>query len=109
MIAGKKYGFPKQVLTDQGSQFYNVSVKGWKQEDSRFTKELKELKAEHIVASKRRPTTIGKIESFHRALQLEGNQLGMSYKKFFNYWNNQRPHQALNYRYPKDIYFKNNK
>jgi putative transposase len=104
MIAGKKFGFPKQVLTDQGVQFYNTPVKGWKQEDSRFSKELKELGVQHIVASKRRPTTIGKIESFHRALKYEGRMLKMSYRKFFNYWNRQRPHQSLGYRYPKDIY-----
>jgi transposase InsO family protein len=109
MIAGKKYGFPKQVLTDQGVQFYNTPVKGWKQEDSRFTKELKELGIKHIVASKRRPTTIGKIESFHRALKYEGRILNMNYRKFFNYWNKQRPHQALEYKYPKDIYLIDNK
>jgi putative transposase len=109
MKAGKKHGFPEQVLTDQGSQFYNVPVKGWKQEDSRYKKELAAVGTEHIVASKRRPTTIGKIESFHRALQIEGNWLEMSYKRFFGYWNKQRPHQALKYKYPKDIYFRDMK
>lgn len=107
--AGKKYGFPEQVLTDQGTQFYNVPVKGWKQEASRFTQTLSQLGTQHIVASKRRPTTIGKIESFHRALQIEGSQLKMSYKKFFCYWNSQRPHQALKYKYPKNIYFRDMK
>ena len=109
MKAGKKYGFPEQVLIDQGVQFYNVPVKGWKQEASRYKQELAAVGTEHIVASKRRPTTIGKIESFHRALQIEGNQLNMSYKRFFNYWNNQRPHKALKYKYPKDIYFRDMK
>lgn len=107
--AGKKYGFPEQVLTDQGTQFYNASKSGKQEALSHFTKRLFELGTQHIVASKRRPTTIGKIESFHRGLQIEGNQLGMSYKRYFNYWNNKRPHQALKYSYPKDIYFRDMK
>lgn len=107
--AGKRYGFPEQVLTDQGTQFYIAPAKGRKQGLSSFTQKLAELSVKHIVASKRRPTTIGKIESFHRALQIEGNWLKMNYRKFFNYWNKQRPHQALNYKYPKDIYFRDMK
>ncbi len=107
--AGKKFGFPEQILTDQGTQFYNVPVQGWKQEASRFTKALKELNIQHIVASKRRPTTTGKIESFHRYLQYEAPTLGMNYLRFIGYWNNQRPHSALQYKYPKDIYFRDMK
>ena len=104
--ASKKYGFPEQVLTDQGVQFYNTPVAGWKQELSRFTRTLNELGVQHIVASKRRPTTTGKIESFHRYLQHEAPRLSMNYLRFIRYWNTQRPHQSLKYRYPKDIYLR---
>lgn len=107
--AGKKFCFPEQVLTDQGTQFYNAPKSGKQEALGFFTKRLLELGTKHIVASKRRPTTIGKIESFHRGLQLESPQLGMNYKQYFNYWNDERPHQALKYKYPKDIYFRDMK
>jgi transposase InsO family protein len=34
---GKKYGFPEQVLTDQGTQFYCADKEGKKQGESEFT------------------------------------------------------------------------
>ena len=104
--AGKKYKFPEQVLTDQGTQFYNAPKFGKQEALSQFTKRLMELGIQHIVASKRRPTTTGKIESFHRYLQYEAPVLEMNYKRFTGYWNNQRPHSALQYRHLKDIYFR---
>lgn len=104
--AGKRFGFPEQVLTDQGTQFYNAPKFGKQEALSQFTQRLIELGVQHIVASKRRPTTTGKIESFHRYLQYEAPILRMNYQGFIRYWNNQRPHSALQYKYPKDIYFR---
>jgi transposase InsO family protein len=66
---GKKYGFPEQVLTDQGAQFYCDEKESKKHGESEFTQTLKELGVRHIVASKRRPTTIGKVERFHRTYE----------------------------------------
>src|SRR3989344_1400697 len=79
MKAGKKYGFPEQVLTDQGTEFYDAPKKGKKQGISKFTRTLNELGVKHIVASKRRPTTIGKLESFHRGVQHEAPKIGLNY------------------------------
>ncbi len=106
MKASKKYGFPEQVLTDQGSEFYCTPKTGKEQGITRFTKTLNELGIQHIVASKRRPTTTGKIEAFHKGVQLEAPSIGMNYKQYLSYWNNQRPHQEIGYQYPATLYFK---
>ena len=102
---GEKYGFPEQVLTDQGTQFYCADKEGKKHGESEFTQTLRELGAQHIVASKRRPTTIGKVERFHRTYKEEAwryRTLGA----FLRYYNYGRPHQALDYQFPAEVYFR---
>ena len=66
--AVRKYGVPGQVLTDQGTQF-----KPARGGTSDFALQCHELGIEHITASKRRPTTIGKIEAFHKAYETESH------------------------------------
>lgn len=106
MKASKKYGFPEQVLTDQGSEFYCAPKIGKKQGISTFTQTLNELGIQHIIASKRRPTTTGKIEAFHKGIQLEAPSIGLNYKKYLKYWNYKRPHQEIKYQFPATLYFK---
>ncbi|MBI4155535.1 hypothetical protein HY498_05635, partial [Candidatus Woesearchaeota archaeon] len=48
----------------------------------------------------------GKIEAFHKGIQCEAPKIGLNYKRYIRYWNNQRPHQELKYKFPKDVYFK---
>ena len=98
------YGRPRQILTDRGTQFYPARKKAKSETLSRFTRRCRELGIEHIVASKRRPTTIGKVEAFHKAYVYEAwmfDGLG----KFVYYWNYERPHQGINYMYPAELYF----
>ena len=98
-----KYGRPKQILTDRGTQFYPARKKENKETMSRFTKYCKDLDIEHIVASKRRPTTIGKVEAFHKAYVFEAWMFD-EHKDFVHYWNYERPHQGINYMFlPKYI------
>jgi transposase InsO family protein len=102
---GKKHGFPEQVLTDQGVQFYCAEKEGKKHGESEFTQTLRERGVQHIVASKRRPTTIGKVERFHRTYEEEAwryKTLGA----FLRYYNYGRIHQALDYRFPAEVYFR---
>lgn len=100
-----KYGFPEQVLTDQGSQFYCVDKEGKKHGESEFTRTLRELGVQHLVASKRRPTTIGKVERYHRTYDEEHLRF-KTLGAFLRYYNYGRPHQALDYQFPAEVYFR---
>ena len=96
----KQYGCPQQILTDRGTQFY--PARGG---TSQFTEFCSENGIKHIVTSPRRPSTIGKIEAFHKAYVYEA-WMYQNHKKFIHYWNYERPHQGISYLYPADIYFK---
>jgi len=96
----REYGKPEQVLTDRGTQFY--PARGGVSE---FTKYCSGKGIQHIVASIRRPSTIGKIEAFHKAYVCEA-WLYPTHKEFINYWNYERPHQGIGYLYPADVFFR---
>jgi len=98
--AVKKYGVPKQILTDQGTQF-----KPARGEISAFDRHCTELGIEHITASVRRPTTCGKIEAFHKAYEYESH-LFKEHWSFIRYYNYFRPHEGIGYLTPAEIYLK---
>jgi len=98
--AVKKYGTPKQILTDHGTQF-----KPARGDTSMFDLHCRELGIEHITASVRRPTTCGKIEAFHKAYQTEAH-LFKEHWSFIRYYNFTRPHEGINYLKPAEIYLK---
>lgn len=96
----KRFGTPTQLLTDQGTQF--TPARGG---TSKFTRRCGSLGIEHITASKRRPTTIGKIEAFHKAYESEAHLFNKHWS-FIRYYNYTRPHQELNYLTPATVYLK---
>jgi putative transposase len=98
--AVKRYGIPEQVITDQGTQF-----KPARGGTSEFAMHCQELGIEHITASVRRPTTIGKIEAFHKAYQTESHLFNQHWS-FIRYYNYTRPHEGINYFTPAEIYLK---
>ena len=63
----EKYGTPREVLTDHGTQFYA----SWENTVSSFTLWCNEHGITHILAGVRKPTTIGKVERWHRTLKYE--------------------------------------
>ena len=95
-----EYGKPDQILTDQGTQFHPA-----RGDLSAFTEFCTGNGIEHIMASVRRPSTIGKIEAFHKAYESEA-WMFKTHQEFIRYWNYQRPHQGIGYLYPADVYFK---
>jgi len=98
--AVRRYGIPRQILTDQGTQF-----KPARGEISAFDRHCSELGIEHITASVRRPTTCGKIEAFHKAYKLESH-LFNAHWSFIRYYNYTRPHEGIGYLTPAEIYLK---
>jgi transposase InsO family protein len=98
--AVRRYGVPRQILTDQGTQF-----KPARGEISAFDRHCSELGIEHITASVRRPTTCGKIEAFHKAYELESH-LFNEHWSFIRYYNYTRPHEGIGYLTPAEIYLK---
>ena len=95
-----QYGKPDQILTDQGTQFHPA-----RGDLSTFTEYCSGNGIEHIMASVRRPSTIGKIEAFHKAYVQEAWMFN-SHQGFVHYWNYERPHQGIGYLYPADVYFR---
>jgi transposase InsO family protein len=95
-----QYGKPDQILTDQGTQFHPP-----RGDLSAFTEFCSGKGIEHIMASVRRPSTIGKVEAFHKAYESEA-WMFKTHEEFVHYWNYERPHQGIRYLYPADVYFK---
>jgi transposase InsO family protein len=96
----KKYGTPTQVLTDQGTQFINP-----RGGITAFTNFCTDNGIKHIKASKRRPTTIGKVERWHRTYEEEHYKY-KTLRWFVYYYNFKRPHQSLGYLTPSDVYLR---
>jgi putative transposase len=94
-------GIPKQILTDQGTQF-----KPARGGTSDFAMCCRALGIEHITASVRRPAIIGKIEAFLKAYEAESHLFKLHWS-FIRYYNYTRPHEGLNYLTPAEIYLKN--
>jgi transposase InsO family protein len=99
--AVKRFGAPKQILTDQGIQF-----KPARGEVSAFDLRCRDMGIEHICDSVRRPTTCGKIEVFHKAYELESH-LFQRHWSFAGYYNYTRPHEGINYLTPAEVCLKN--
>jgi hypothetical protein len=102
------YGPPEEVLTDNGPQY--VTWRG----KSAFAKELEARGIHQVVASPRRPQTLGKVERFWGTLWRECLQaavfvdLGEARQRighFIDHYNFQRPHQGVDSLVPADRFF----
>jgi transposase InsO family protein len=102
------YQAPDEVLTDNGAQY--VTWRG----KSAFAKELEGRGIRHIVASPRRPQTLGKAERFwgtlwreclERAVFLDLADAAKRIGLFIDHYNFGRPHTSLGGLVPADRYF----
>jgi transposase InsO family protein len=96
------YGVPAQVLTDNGKVFTGRFAQP--PVEVLFDRICRENGVDHILTEPRSPTTTGKIERFHKTLRVEFDtrQVFRNLKtaqealdEWVNYYNTQRPHQAL--------------
>ena len=102
------YGVPEEILTDNGSQY--VTWRG----KSQFSRELEKRGIRQVVASPRRPQTLGKIERFWGTLWRECVEsavfldMGDAQRRigfFVDYYNFPRPHRGIDGLVPADRYF----
>jgi len=102
------YGAPEEILTDNGTQY--VTWRG----KSAFTKELEKRGIRQVVASPRRPQTLGKIERFWGTLWRECVEAAVFLDladaqrrigHFIDHYNFQRTHQGIDGLVPADRYF----
>ena len=102
------YGVPEEILTDNGTQY--VTWRG----KSAFTKELEKRGIRQVVASPRRPQTLGKIERFWGTLWRECVEAAVFLDladaqrrigHFIDHYNFQRTHQGIDGLVPADRYF----
>jgi transposase InsO family protein/transposase-like protein len=104
----EKRGLPKEVLSDNGRQYYTWRGK------SQFTVMLTKLGIAHIRSRPYHPQTCGKIESFWRNLWQEClSQVPLSsfeeaqakIGEYIEHYNYKRPHQGIGNMMPADRYF----
>ena len=85
----KRYGKPKQVMTDHGTQFCADEEKVY-----RFRETLKEMGIEHIMARVKRPQSNGKIERWFGSMDRLYRRFGFDLDGFVECYNNM-PHMSL--------------
>jgi transposase InsO family protein len=97
--AVNEYDKPREILTDHGSQFWSV-----RRGESSFDAYCEQHGIKHILGGIGKPTTQGKIERWFRTYDLEHERYPV-HRKFIEYYNYKRPHMALDYSTPAEVYF----
>jgi transposase InsO family protein len=98
--AVRRYGTPRQVLTDNRTQF--IPSRG---EESSFTRALKDMGLEHITSGIHKPTTLGKVERWFFTYKEELSRY-RSLEDAVRFYNVIKIHQSLGYRTPIEVYQK---
>lgn len=103
-----RFGKPKEVLSDQGRQYFSWRGKG------DFQKLLQKEGIQHVVARTHHPQTVGKTERFWATVMEEfwdrvaPQELGEARERlghFINHYNHFRPHQGIDGMVPADRFF----
>ena len=94
----KKYGKPKQILSDNGSAY------GLKSKHSKFDRWCRRNGIEHIRTAVHSPTTSGKIERLFQTLKKELKFCNGDLELFRMRYNHFRPHTSLEGKSPADIF-----
>jgi transposase InsO family protein len=104
----ERYGMPKEILTDNGRQFYTWRGKG------EFQKYLIKSGIAHIRSRPYHPQTCGKVESLWRNMYQEllskepiatFEEMEEKVAKWVEWYNFKRPHQGIDGLVPADRFF----
>jgi len=96
---GRVHGFPREILTDNGSVF------GLRSKHSKFDRWCKRRGIKHIRTAIHSPTTTGKIERFFQTLDKE-LKFCKDHNEFRMRYNHFRPHMSLEGKTPASVYFR---
>jgi transposase InsO family protein len=94
----KKFGKPKQILTDNGSAY------GSKSKHSKFDRWCRRNSIQHIRTKVHSPTTNGKVERLFKTMDDELEFCNNDLERFRMRYNHFRPHSSLNNRTPGEFY-----
>lgn len=95
----QKYGIPKAILTDNGTQF--TPARG---ESGPFTKWCEQKGIKHILGRVHHPQTNGKIERWFGTYKLEYDDRFNCIDDFVKFYNEVRLHQGIAYKRPIERY-----
>ena len=103
-----RYGFPEGIVVDNGSPFAGEGLLGL----SRLSAWWMSLGIKVYFIDKRKPYQNGQLERLHGTLKIEATQpasvnLAAQQRRFDRwreYYNQQRPHEAIAQRYPRELY-----
>jgi transposase InsO family protein len=106
--AFREYGLPDAIRTDNGTPFASRAPAGL----SRLSMWWLQLGIGHERIEPGCPEQNGRHERMHRTLKAEAatppranmRQQQLAFQRFEQEYNEQRPHQALDYRTPADVY-----
>lgn len=90
-----KYGCPREILTDKGTQFYASEGERKEKGVSRFEACLAEKGIKHILCRVNHPQTNGKLERFYGVYEQKKHQF-KSIKEYVHWHNEIKPHLSLN-------------
>jgi len=94
----KKYGKPREILSDNGSAY------GLKSKHSKFDRWCRRRGIKHIRSAVHSPTTCGKVERLFQTFKQEIKFCKNNPKLFRMRYNHFRPHTSLNRKTPDEIY-----
>lgn len=93
------HGKPKQILTDNGSEFGGTS------KDSQFDKWCEREGIIHIRSGVHKPTTIGKVSAIQKTIDKELPNCNNDLELWRMRYNHDRPHESLRGLTPATVYF----
>jgi putative transposase len=93
-----KYGCPKEILTDRGSQFYANEGEHKTKGQSEFERFLSEKGIRHILCRVNHPQTNGKLERFYGVLDQKWPQFHHDVDTIIKWHNEIKPHMSLNWK-----------
>ena len=101
-----KHGIPHAIITDRGACFYANKLDKHGKAKSKFQEALEEMGINHIVARAHHPQTNGKVERWFGTYKREFNERFKDIDEYVVFYNQQRPHQRLDYKTPAEVFVK---